>query len=48
MSGRLIDPKTLDSVGTVLGGCVMIYAVNYVLVCMRPELAMDFHFTKWN
>ena len=38
----------LDSVGTVLGGCVIIYAINYVLVCMRPEMAMDFGFTKWN
>ena len=38
----------LDSVGTVLGGCVIIYALNYVLVCMRPEMAIDFDFTKWN
>ena len=38
----------LDSVGTVLGGCVIIYAINYVLVCMRPEMAMDFGFTKRN
>ena len=38
----------LDSVGTVLGGCVIIYAINYVLVCMRPEMAMDFGSTKWN
>ena len=38
----------LDSVGTILGGCVMIYAINYVLVCMRPEMTMGFSFTKWN
>ena len=38
----------LDSVGTVLRGCVIIYAINYVLVCMRPEMAMDFGSTKWN
>ena len=38
----------LDSVGTILGGCVIIYAINYVLVCMRPEMAMDFGSTKWN
>ena len=38
----------LDSVGTVLGGCVMIYAINYVLVCMRPEMATDFGFIRWN
>ena len=24
------------------------YAINYVLVCMRPEMTMDFGFTKWN
>ena len=38
----------LDNVETVLGGCVIIYAINYVLVCMRPEMAMDFGSTKWN
>ena len=38
----------LDSVGIVFGGCVIIYAINYVLVCMRPEMTMDFGFTKWN
>ena len=59
MSGRLVGPKTwdqlleyfepvLDSVRTVLGGCVIIYALNYVLVCMRQEMTMDFGFTKWN
>ena len=38
----------LDSLGTVLGGCFIIYTINYVLVCMRPEMAMDFGFIKWN
>ena len=38
----------LDSVGTILGGCVIIYAINYVMVCMRPKMAMVFGFTKWN
>ena len=42
-----VEP-VLDSVGTILGGCVIIYVVNYVLVCMRPEMAMYFSFTKWN
>ena len=42
-----VEP-VLDSVGTVLGGCVIIYAINYVLVCMRPVMAMVFGFTKWN
>ena len=27
---------------------MIIYALNYVLVCMRPEMAMDFGFIKWN
>ena len=27
---------------------MIIYEINYVLVCMRPEMAMVFGFTKWN
>ena len=38
----------LDSLGTVLGGCVIIYTINYDLVCMRPKMAMVFGFTRWN
>ena len=38
----------LDSPWTVWATCVIIYALNYVLVCMRPEMAMDFGFIKWN
>ena len=38
----------LDSPQTVWVACVVIYALNYVLVCMRPEMTMDFGFTKWN
>ena len=26
--------------------CVGIYAMNYVVMCMRPEMAMKFGFTK--
>ena len=37
-----------DCVGTGLGVCFIIYAINCVLVCIRPEMAMDFGFTKWN
>ena len=59
VSGRLISPKTwdkiveifeavLDSPRTIWDACVVIYALNYFLVCMRPEMAMDFGFTKWN
>ena len=36
------------SVGIELGVCVMIYTINRVLMCMRPEMAMEFGFTKWN
>ena len=59
MRGRLIGPKTwdrivgifgacLDSPRTVWAACVVIYPLNHVLVYMRPEMAMDFGFTKWN
>ena len=27
---------------------MIIFAINYVLVCMMPEMAMVFGFTKWN
>ena len=57
MSGRLIGPKTwdrivgnmepiLDSLGTVLGGCVIIYTINYGFGVFGPEMAMDFGSTK--
>ena len=42
-----VEP-VLDSVGTILGGCVIIYEINYVLVCMRPVMAIVFSFTKWS
>ena len=37
-----------DSVWTVWVPWVMIYAINCVLMCMRPEMAMDFGFIKKN
>ena len=37
-----------DCVGTVLGVCFIIYAINCVLVCVRPEMAMEIGFKKWN
>ena len=37
-----------DCVGTVLSVCFIIYAINCVLVCMRPEMAMEIGFKKWN
>ena len=57
MSGRLIGPKTwdrivgilgarLDSPQTVWAACVVIYALNHVLVCMRPGMVMELGSTK--
>ena len=37
-----------DSVGDVLGVCVVIYVINHVLVSRRPEMGMEFGPTKWN
>ena len=28
--------------------CGVNYALNCVVMCMRPEMAIDFGFTKWN
>ena len=44
---KFLEP-VLDSPRTVWAICVIIYELNYVLVCMRPEMVMDFGFTKWN
>ena len=44
---KFLEP-VLDSPRTVCETCVIIYAINYVLMCMRPEMAMVFGFTKWN
>ena len=38
----------LDSLGAVLSGCVIIYAINYGLGIFEQEMAMDFSFTKCN
>ena len=38
----------LDSLGTILGGCVIIYTINYGFGVFGPEMAMDFGSTKWN
>ena len=37
-----------DCVGIVLGVCLIIYAINCVLVCMRSKMAMEIGFKKWN
>ena len=38
----------LDSLGAVLGDCVIIYAINYGFGVFGQKMAMDFVFTKWN
>ena len=37
----------MDSPRTVWATCGAIYAINCVLMCMRPEIAMEFISTKW-
>ena len=44
---KFLEP-VLDSPRTVWVACVIIYSINYVLVCMRPKMAIDFGSTKWN
>ena len=34
--------------GIVSGGCFIIDTINCVLVCMRPDMAMEIGSTKWN
>ena len=38
----------LDSPRTVWMVCVIIYAINYGLGVVGPEMAMDFGSTNWN
>ena len=42
-----VEP-VLDSLGTVWVVCVIIYAINYGLDVVGPEITMDFGSTKWN
>ena len=37
-----------DSLWIVWAACVGIYALNFVLVSMMPEMAMEIGFKKWN
>ena len=57
MRSRLISPKTWDRIAGNLGhvldsphivclDCVMIYAINYGLGVVGPEMTMDFGSTK--
>ena len=38
----------LDSLGIVWVVCLIIYAINYGLDVVGPEMSMDFGSTKWN
>ena len=44
---KFLEP-VLDSPQTVWATCVIIYAINCVLVCMRSEMAIDIGLKKWN
>ena len=44
---EFLEP-VLDSLGTVWVFCVIIYAINYGLGVVGPEMAMDFGSTKWS
>ena len=59
MRGRLIGLENLglharssrhvlDSPQTVCVACVIIYAINYGLGVVGPEMSMDFGSTRWN
>ena len=45
---KFLEPNLTvrDCVGTVLGAGFIIHAINCVLVCMRPEMAMEISFKK--
>ena len=36
------------TVGVVLGAYFVVYEINCIVMCMRPEMTMDSWFTKWN
>ena len=40
--------QSVTVLGAVLGVCVVICETNCIVMCMRPEMAMKFGFTKWN
>ena len=44
---KFLEP-VLESPRTVYATCVIIYAINCVLVCMRSEMTIDIGFKKWN
>ena len=44
---KFLEP-VLDNPRTVWATCVIIYAINCVLVCIRSEMAIDIGLKKWN
>ena len=47
---KFLDPfgQSVTVLGTDLGVCVIIYIINWVLVCRRPKMGMEFGSTKRN
>ena len=47
---KFVEPNwaVRDSPRIVWATSGIIYAINCIVVCMRPEMAMKFEFTKWN
>ena len=46
---RLLEPvwTVCDCVRTVWVACGVIYALNCVVMCIRPEMAIGIGFKKW-
>ena len=40
--------QSVAVLGTVLGVWVIIYLINHVLMCRRPDMAVEIGFKKWN
>ena len=47
---KFLDPfgQSVTVLGTDLGVCVIIYIINWVLVCRRSEMGMEFGSIKRN
>ena len=40
--------QSVTVLGAVLVVCIVICETNCIVMCMRPEMAIKFGFTKWN
>ena len=47
---EFLDPfgQSVTVLGTDFGVCVIIYIINWVFVCRRPEMSMEFGSTNRN